>query len=299
MSAPRLESLHFAPSAPRSALASYDLGGFWDEVFAASGAPRTHYEALSRRLATLSPEEVEGRRRAADLAFRVGGITFAVNQGTEGVEKIMPFDLIPRVIVPDEWDRIARGLEQRIRALNLFLDDVYHGQRILRAGILPPELVLGARGYRRELRGVDVPLGVYTHVMGSDLVRDASGELLVLEDNLRTPSGVSYVLENRRVLERVWPQIFQDYDVRPVEGYPQDRSRATRRTCSTCCAPSRRRRRRSRSSWCSPRACTTRRTSSTARSRRRWAWSSCRAPTCSSTTARCSCARRRAADAWT
>ena len=134
----------------------------------------------------------------------------------------MPFDLVPRVIMPDEWDRISRGLEQRVRALNLFLDDIYHGQRILRAGVLPAELVLGARGYRRELRGVDVPLGVYTHVMGSDLVRDASGELLVLEDNLRTPSGVSYVLENRRVLERVWPQIFQDYDVRPVEGYPQD-----------------------------------------------------------------------------
>jgi uncharacterized circularly permuted ATP-grasp superfamily protein len=222
MSAPQLQSLPYAPSIPRSALASYDLGAFWDEVFAAPGVPRPHYEALSRRLATLSPDEVEARRRAADLAFRVGGITFAVNQGAEGVEKIMPFDLIPRVILPDEWDRIARGLEQRVRALNIFLDDIYHGQRILRAGILPPELVLGARGYRRELRGVDVPLGVYTHVMGSDLVRDASGELLVLEDNLRTPSGVSYVLENRRVLERVWPQIFQDYDVRPVEGYPQD-----------------------------------------------------------------------------
>ena len=219
---PGMEPAPFVPSVPRSALESYDLGGFWDEVFEEPGVPRPHYAALSRRLATLSPEEVEGRRRAADLSFRVGGITFAVNQGAEGVEKIMPFDLVPRVIVPDEWDRVSRGLEQRVRALNLFLDDVYHGQRILRAGVLPPELVLGARGYRRELRGVDVPLGVYTHVMGSDLVRDASGELFVLEDNLRTPSGVSYVLENRRVLERVWPQIFQDYDVRPVEGYPQD-----------------------------------------------------------------------------
>ncbi|MEO6527204.1 MAG: circularly permuted type 2 ATP-grasp protein [Gemmatimonadaceae bacterium] len=223
MSARPLESLHFSPSAAsRSALESYDLGRFWDEVFEAPGVPRPPYEALSRRLATLSVEEVDARRRAADLSFRVGGITFAVNQGAEGMEKIMPFDLVPRVIMPDEWDRISRGLEQRIRALNIFLDDIYHGQRILRAGIVPAELVLGARGYRRELRGVDVPLGVYTHVMGSDLVRDASGELFVLEDNLRTPSGVSYVLENRRVLERVWPQIFQDYDVRPVEGYPQD-----------------------------------------------------------------------------
>src|SRR5205814_2930732 len=131
-----------------------------------------------------------------------------------------PFDLIPRVILPEEWDRIARGLEQRVRALNLFLDDVYHGQRILRAGILPPELVLGARGYRRELRGVDVPLGVYTHVTGSDLVRDASGELLVLEDNLRRRAGGSYVLETRRGVEGEWPQAFQAYDGGAVEGYP-------------------------------------------------------------------------------
>ncbi len=218
----RSESLTFSANAPRSALEAYDLGGFWDEVFTAPGVPRPHYEALSRRLATLSPQEVDARRRAADISFRVGGITFAVNQGAEGMEKIMPFDLVPRMIMPDEWHRISTGLEQRIRALNLFLDDIYHGQRILRAGVLPAELVLAATGYRRELRGVDVPLGVYTHVMGSDLVRDASGELLVLEDNLRTPSGVSYVLENRRVLERVWPQLFQDYDVRPVEGYPHD-----------------------------------------------------------------------------
>jgi uncharacterized circularly permuted ATP-grasp superfamily protein len=223
---PAMDAIPFTPSAspssPSSALDSYDLGGFCDEVFAAPGMPRPHYAALSRRLATLSADEVDARRRAADLAFRVGGITFAVNHGAEGTEKIMPFDLVPRVIMADEWDRIARGLEQRVRALNLFLDDIYHGQRILRAGVLPAELVLGASGYRRELRGVDVPLGVYTHVTGSDIVRDASGELFVLEDNLRTPSGVSYVLENRRVLERVWPQIFQDYDVRPVEGYPQD-----------------------------------------------------------------------------
>ena len=118
------EPMPFVPSVPRSALESYDLGGFWDEVFERPGVPRPHYVALSRRLATLSPEEVEGRRRAADLSFRVGGITFAVNQGAEGVEKIMPFDLVPRVIVPEEWDRVSRGLEQRIRALNLFLDDV-------------------------------------------------------------------------------------------------------------------------------------------------------------------------------
>jgi len=200
----------------------YDPGVFWDEVFEAPGVVRPHYESLARRLATLSPADVDRRQRAADLSFTVRGITFAVNQGAEGVEKIMPFDLIPRLILPTEWSRIERGLEQRVRALNLFLHDIYHGQRILRAGVVPPELVLGARGYRREFRGVDVPLGVYTHIVGSDLVRDDSGEFAVLEDNLRTPSGVSYVVENRRVLKRTWPQIFQDYDVRPVEGYPQD-----------------------------------------------------------------------------
>jgi len=162
------------------------------------------------------------RQLAAELSFQARGITFAVNQDPNGIEKIIPFDLIPRLITPEEWHRIERGLEQRVRALNLFLHDVYHDQKILRSGLIPPELILGARGYRREFRGVEVPRGVYTHVVGSDLVRDESGQFFVLEDNLRTPSGVSYVVENRRVLKRVWPQIFADYDIRPVEGYPQD-----------------------------------------------------------------------------
>ena len=207
---------------PAAEMPPYDPGDFWDEMFEAPDRVRPHYAQLARRLATLSPAEVERRQTAAELSFQVRGITFAVNQGAEGIEKIMPFDLVPRMIRPDEWRRIERGLEQRVRALNLFLHDVYHEQRILRDGIVPPELVLGARGYRREFRGVDVPLGVYTHVVGSDLVRDRTGAFYVLEDNLRTPSGVSYVVENRRVLKRTWPQIFMDYDVRPVEGYPQD-----------------------------------------------------------------------------
>jgi uncharacterized circularly permuted ATP-grasp superfamily protein len=206
-----------APEAP-----AYDPGHFWDEMFEAPGRVRPHYGGLARRLATLGPAEVARRQQAADVSFRVRGITFAVNQGPQGVDKIMPFDLVPRLIRADEWARIERGLEQRVRALNLFLRDVYHEQRILAAGVVPADLVLGARHYRRQFRGVDVPLGVYTHIVGSDLVRDASGEFFVLEDNLRTPSGVSYLVENRRVLKRIWPQIFQDYDVRPVEGYPQD-----------------------------------------------------------------------------
>jgi uncharacterized circularly permuted ATP-grasp superfamily protein len=191
-------------------------------MFEAPGRVRPHYAALAQRLATLAAPDVARRQRAADLSFQAQGITFAVNQDPGGSEKTMPFDLIPRIVLADEWTRIERGLEQRVRALNLFLHDIYHEQKILRTDLIPAELVLGAKGYRREFRNVDVPLGVYTHVVGSDLVRDGEGAWFVLEDNLRVPSGVSYVVENRRVLKRVWPQIFADYRVRPVEGYPQD-----------------------------------------------------------------------------
>ncbi|HEX2171210.1 MAG TPA: circularly permuted type 2 ATP-grasp protein [Dehalococcoidia bacterium] len=191
-------------------------------MFEAPGRVRPHYAALVRRLATLGPAEVARRQHAADLSFQARGITFAVGKDPYGIEKILPFDLVPRLVRADEWKQIERGLEQRVRALNLFLHDVYHDQRILASGLIPPELIFGARGYRREFHGVDVPLDVYTHVVGSDLVRDASGQFHVLEDNLRTPSGVSYLVENRRVLKRVWPQIFEEYEVRPVEGYPQD-----------------------------------------------------------------------------
>ncbi len=202
-------------------LPTYDPGDFWDEMFQGAGLPRSYYLPLVRRLATLSSAEVARRQTAADRSFRGQGITFAVNQDPSGIEKILPFDLVPRLIPSEEWRRIERGLEQRVRALNLFLADLYHDQRILGDGVIDSEIVLGSRGYRREFHGLDVPLGVYTHIMGSDLVRDATGELFVLEDNLRTPSGVSYVIENRRVLKWTWPQLFEDYDVRPVEGYPQ------------------------------------------------------------------------------
>ncbi|HET8568124.1 MAG TPA: circularly permuted type 2 ATP-grasp protein, partial [Candidatus Limnocylindria bacterium] len=160
--------------------------------------------------------------------FQARGITFAVNQDPSGIEKIIPFDLIPRLITPAEWRRIERGLEQRVRAIDLFLADIYGEQRILASGLIPPDLVLGAKGYRREMRGTEVPRRAYTHVVGTDLIRDHTGTFYVLEDNLRVPSGVSYVVENRRVLKRVWPQIFADYDVRPVEGYPQDLLRVLR-----------------------------------------------------------------------
>jgi uncharacterized circularly permuted ATP-grasp superfamily protein len=210
------------PGVVDAAAPAYEVGDFWDEMFAAPERVRPHYRALARHLAVLRPDEVARRQRAAELSFESRGITFAVNQGPEGVEKIMPFDLVPRLVQAEEWRHIETGLEQRIRALNLFLHDIYHEQHILNDGTIPAELVLGARGYRREMRGFDVPGGVYTHVVGSDLVRNREGTFFVLEDNLRTPSGVSYVVENRRVLKRIWPALFKDHDVRPVEGYPQD-----------------------------------------------------------------------------
>lgn len=191
-------------------------------MFEAPGRVRPHYLSLARRLAELSPHEVTRRQRSADASFEARGVTFAVAQDPTGLEKVIPFDLIPRLITAKEWRYIEQGLTQRVRAINLFLHDIYHEQRILRDGAIPAELVLGSRGYRREMQGLDVPLGVYTHVVGSDIVRDSDGELYVLEDNLRTPSGVSYVIEDRRVLKRVWPQIFGDHEIRPVEGYPQD-----------------------------------------------------------------------------
>jgi uncharacterized circularly permuted ATP-grasp superfamily protein len=215
----------------RTGAFAYQTDSFWDEMFEADGTVRSHYAPLASMLATLSPTDVERRQRAADLSFQARGVTFAVNQGPDGVDKVMPFDLVPRIITAEEWSTIERGLEQRVRALNLFLHDIYHEARILNTGLVPPELVLGSRGYRREMRGFDVPLGVYTHVVGSDLVRDETGAFYVLEDNLRTPSGVSYVVENRRVLKRVWAHLFHGYDVRPVEGYAQDLLDVLRAVC--------------------------------------------------------------------
>jgi uncharacterized circularly permuted ATP-grasp superfamily protein len=203
-------------------LPAYDPDGFWDEMFAAPGRVRPHYAALAQHLAHLGPAAAGRHQRAAEASFLARGITFAVNQGPEGTEKIMPFDLVPRIITAAEWAHIEHGLEQRVRTINLFIRDVYNDQESLRDGVVPAELVLGAKSYRREMRGFEPPLGVYAHIVGTDLVRDASGEFFVLEDNARTPSGVSYLVENRRVLKHTWPQIFEGYDVRPVEGYPQD-----------------------------------------------------------------------------
>jgi uncharacterized circularly permuted ATP-grasp superfamily protein len=196
----------------------YTLTGY-DEMFAGPGRPRSHYAALHHRLGQLGAEELEHRHRAADLMMRHQGITFTVYGRDQGVERIIPFDPIPRMVADDEWNRIERGLTQRVRALNLFIHDVYHDRLIFRDRVVPAELVLGSSGYRRECVGLHVPKDIYLHISGIDLIRDGSGEYLVLEDNGRTPSGVSYVLKNRQVMKQAFPGLFETYNVRAVDDY--------------------------------------------------------------------------------
>jgi uncharacterized circularly permuted ATP-grasp superfamily protein len=194
--------------------------GVFDEMFTPAGGPRPHYAPLARRLIKIAPGAFDRRRRMADVSFRNQGITFTVYGDQRGVEKIFPFDLLPRIIPADEWDTIERGLVQRLTALNLFCRDVYHEQKILKAGIIPPALVYGAKMFRREMIGIKVPRDIYIHICGTDLIRDPAGVYHVLEDNGRTPSGVSYVLENRAVMKRIFPSLFAAYRVRAIEDYP-------------------------------------------------------------------------------
>jgi uncharacterized circularly permuted ATP-grasp superfamily protein len=193
----------------------------WDELFNAENQAHPHCRLLVERLGQLDSAEFLQRRANADLVFIDQGITFSVYSDQRGVEKIFPFDLIPRPVAAREWSVLERGLIQRLKVLNLFLWDVYHDQQILRDGIIPKDLVLGSKGYRKEMIGFDPPGRQYVHVCGTDLIRDASGKFCVLEDNARTPSGVSYVLENRVVMKKVFPQLFQHCHVRRVEDYPQ------------------------------------------------------------------------------
>ena len=191
-------------------------------MFEATGTPRPHYRALAEELGRLSFEEFEERRHAVELSFVNQGIGFTVYGQEEGLERIFPFDLIPRVIPSAEWDRLERGVIQRVRALNLFLHDVYHEQRIVRDGKIPGELLFGARHFMREMVGVELPGGVYAHVSGTDLIRDDKGEYLVLEDNLRSPSGVSYMLENRAGDEARVLAALRAARRRRIDDYPQE-----------------------------------------------------------------------------
>jgi uncharacterized circularly permuted ATP-grasp superfamily protein len=200
------------------------MGPIFDEMHAADGGVRPHYGAYLDWMEHTLAADIARKRREADSAFHRTGITFAVSGEHEGRERLIPFDIVPRIIPRDEWDTIERGLRQRVNALNAFLRDVYSEQRILKAGVVPAEQVLCNAQYRPEMQGVAVPNGVYAHIAGIDIVRAAPsrGEAAyyVLEDNLRVPSGVSYMLENRRMMLRLFPELFARYRVQPVEHYP-------------------------------------------------------------------------------
>jgi uncharacterized circularly permuted ATP-grasp superfamily protein len=197
----------------------YAPESFFDEMFDPSGSVRSHYDKLLARYTGMSSEEFQKKRDLADNAFLTQGVTFTVYNDLEGTERIFPFDLIPRIIPRVEWEHVERGLSQRITALNLFLHDIYHDQKIVRDGIIPGEIIRSAAHFRPEFMGFDVPKDIYIHICGSDLIRDQDGNYLVLEDNARSPSGVSYLLENRQAMKRVFPNLFSRYLVRPVDTY--------------------------------------------------------------------------------
>jgi uncharacterized circularly permuted ATP-grasp superfamily protein len=199
----------------------YPLDRAFDEMREASGDVRPPYRALAETLSRLPREELQRRKQSADLSFLNQGITFTVYGHDEGTEKIFPYDLLPRLITASDWSRIERGLIQRVTALNHFLRDIYSDAKILNDQIIPRELVYSCKHYRRAMRGLQVPRNVYITVIGSDLLRMSDGEFVVLEDNLRVPSGVSYMLANRRVMKRTFPHLFHSYGVRPIEQYPQ------------------------------------------------------------------------------
>jgi uncharacterized circularly permuted ATP-grasp superfamily protein len=198
---------------------TYELGGAYDEMFEANGQPRPQYRALFARLLELRPEDLRKRQRDADRAFLQQGITFTVYGDNAGTERIFPYDLLPRVLTAAEWRTIERGLIQRLSALNLFLRDIYHDMRIVSEGVVPRELILSAQHYRPEMRHLYVRRDVYVSVAGTDLVRLPDGSFAVLEDNLRVPSGVSYMLANRQITKRVFPQLFQDHDIQGIDHY--------------------------------------------------------------------------------
>jgi uncharacterized circularly permuted ATP-grasp superfamily protein len=200
---------------------SYQLDAAYDEMFTAEAEPRPQYQSLYRRLLELQPAELKQRQQLADLTFLNQGITFTVYGSDEGTERIFPYDLLPRIITAEEWVKLERGLTQRITALNLFLTDLYHDERILKDGVVPRELIYSCKHYRRELRGIKVRRDIYVSIAGTDLVRVNDGSFAVLEDNLRVPSGVSYMLANRVVMKKVYPRLFGSYNVRPIDHYGQ------------------------------------------------------------------------------
>jgi len=200
---------------------SYSCEDFHDELLEAPGKAREAGEVLAADLAELGIEELTARQEAADVSIKEMGITFTVYSEEGGtIDRTWPFDVIPRVIPESEWRKVEAGLKQRVQALNLFIDDLYHDQKIIKDGVFPKEILDKSVNFRPQCVGVDPPLGVWAHICGSDLVRDSDGTIYVLEDNLRVPSGVSYMLENRLVTKRVFPELFEHYAPLPIDDYP-------------------------------------------------------------------------------
>ena len=192
----------------------------YNEMTVSDGTARAHYTRYARWLESQSPGRLAQKRAEADALFHRVGITFAVYGQEEGAERLIPFDIVPRVLPLEEWVQIEGGLKQRVRALNAFIHDIYHEQQILKAGVIPAEQILCNSQYRPEMQGVDVPGGIYAHIAGIDIVRDAAGQFCILEDNLRVPSGVSYMLENRKMMMRLFPELFSAHRVAPIDHYP-------------------------------------------------------------------------------
>jgi uncharacterized circularly permuted ATP-grasp superfamily protein len=199
----------------------YEFNGSYDEMFRSVDLPRKQYRPLYTQLLNLGADELRRSKQEADQSFFNQGITFTVYGSEKGTERIFPHDLLPRIITAAEWETIERGLTQRITALNLFLKDVYHEARIIEEGVIPAKIVYTCKHYRREMRGIKVPRDVYVTVVGTDLIRTPEGDFVVLEDNLRVPSGVSYMLTSRRVMKHIFPTLFRKCRVRPIEQYSQ------------------------------------------------------------------------------
>lgn len=215
------------------ALQDYPNPGCFDELIDDRGDARPHARALFNHLDSFSTADIQERKAAADAEILSMGITFTVYCEDEGsIDRAWPFDIIPRLIRAEEWRIVERGLKQRTRALNLFIDDIYHSQNIVRDGVFPRTLLADSKNFRPECVGIDPPLGVWAHICGTDLVKDKDGRFYVLEDNLRVPSGVSYMLENRLVMKRVLPELFESYAIAPVDDYP-----AQLRQCLASLAP--------------------------------------------------------------
>jgi uncharacterized circularly permuted ATP-grasp superfamily protein len=200
----------------------YALGAAYDEMFDRSGAVRPHYAGLNGRVLNAAPGVLEGLQASIESTFMTQGVTFTVYGHEDATEKIIPTDVLPRIVPAQEWDVLERGFKQRLEALNLFLADMYGPQHLIRDGLVPRELILGSPNFRREMIGLEVPHGAYVNICGTDVIRQEDGQHVVLEDNLRVPSGVSYMLSNRDAVKRAFPDIYRSARVRPVETYPDD-----------------------------------------------------------------------------